>query len=62
MPASPAVPARALRRRVGRHEIIWQSEEMRRTMTQVERVATGVYLLKPMSSRKGSYDTSDYDS
>ncbi|MBL0160942.1 MAG: sigma-54-dependent Fis family transcriptional regulator [Bryobacterales bacterium] len=30
-----------LRRRVGRHEIVWQSEAMRRTMAQVERVAAG---------------------
>jgi cell division inhibitor SepF len=28
----------------------------------MERVATGVYLLKPVSSRKSSYDSSDYDS
>lgn len=32
---------RELRRRVGRHEIVWKSEAMRRVMTQVDRVATG---------------------
>ncbi|MGC4053192.1 MAG: sigma-54 dependent transcriptional regulator [Paludibaculum sp.] len=32
---------RELRQRVGRHEIVWESEPMRRVMTQVERVATG---------------------
>jgi two-component system nitrogen regulation response regulator NtrX len=31
-----------LRARVGRHEIIWRSEAMRRVMSQVERVAAGV--------------------
>jgi two-component system, NtrC family, nitrogen regulation response regulator NtrX len=30
-----------LRRRAGRHEIVWKSEAMRRTMLQVERVAAG---------------------
>jgi len=30
-----------LRRRVGRHEIVWKSDLMRRTMAQVERVAAG---------------------
>ena len=30
---------RQLRQRVGKHEIIWKSEPMRRVMTQVERVA-----------------------
>jgi two-component system nitrogen regulation response regulator NtrX len=30
---------RQLRRRVGRHEIVWQSEAMRRVMAQVDRVA-----------------------
>jgi DNA-binding NtrC family response regulator len=30
-----------LRRRVGRHEIVWKSDVMRRTMAQVERVAAG---------------------
>ncbi len=28
-----------LRRRVGRHDIIWRSEPMRRVMAQVDRVA-----------------------
>jgi DNA-binding NtrC family response regulator len=32
---------RELRARVGRHEIIWRSEAMRRVMSQVERVAKG---------------------
>jgi two-component system, NtrC family, nitrogen regulation response regulator NtrX len=32
---------RELRARVGRHEIVWQSEAMRRVMSQVERVAAG---------------------
>ncbi|MGH9673825.1 MAG: sigma-54-dependent transcriptional regulator [Bryobacteraceae bacterium] len=32
---------RELRRRVGRHEIIWASEPMRRVMAQVDRVAGG---------------------
>ena len=32
---------RELRARVGRHEIIWRSEAMRRVMSQVERVAAG---------------------
>ena len=32
---------RELRKRVGRHEIVWQSEAMRRVMEQVERVASG---------------------
>jgi DNA-binding NtrC family response regulator len=32
---------RELRARVGRHEIIWKSEAMRRVMSQVERVAAG---------------------
>jgi two-component system nitrogen regulation response regulator NtrX len=32
---------RELRARVGRHEIIWSSEAMRRVMSQVERVAAG---------------------
>jgi DNA-binding NtrC family response regulator len=32
---------RELRQRVGRHEIVWKSDAMRRVMTQVERVATG---------------------
>ena len=32
---------RELRRRAGKHEIIWKSEAMRRTMAQVERVAAG---------------------
>jgi DNA-binding NtrC family response regulator len=31
---------RQLRRRVGRHEIVWKSEAMRRVMAQVDRVAT----------------------
>jgi len=30
---------RQLRRRVGRHELVWQSEAMRRVMAQVDRVA-----------------------
>ena len=30
-----------LRRRAGRHEIVWKSDAMRRTMLQVERVAAG---------------------
>jgi two-component system nitrogen regulation response regulator NtrX len=30
-----------LRKRVGRHEIVWASEAMRRVMSQVERVANG---------------------
>jgi DNA-binding NtrC family response regulator len=30
-----------LRRRVGKHEIVWKSEAMRRTLTQVDRVAAG---------------------
>src|SRR4029077_9846882 len=30
---------RQLRQRVGKHEIIWKSEAMRRVMEQVERVA-----------------------
>ena len=32
---------RELRERVGRHEIVWQSDAMRRVMAQVERVAAG---------------------
>src|SRR5579862_903189 len=32
---------RELRARVGRHEIVWRSEAMRRVMAQVERVAPG---------------------
>jgi two-component system nitrogen regulation response regulator NtrX len=32
---------RELRARVGRHEIVWRSEAMRRVMSQVERVAKG---------------------
>jgi DNA-binding NtrC family response regulator len=32
---------RELRARVGKHEIVWKSEAMRRVMTQVERVAPG---------------------
>src|SRR5712691_8196992 len=32
---------RELRARVGRHEIVWRSEAMRRVMAQVERVAAG---------------------
>ena len=32
---------RDLRKRVGRHEIVWASEAMRRVMAQVERVAAG---------------------
>ena len=32
---------RELRARVGRHEIVWKSEAMRRVMAQVERVAAG---------------------
>jgi two-component system, NtrC family, nitrogen regulation response regulator NtrX len=32
---------RELRKRVGRHEIVWESEAMRRVMDQVERVAAG---------------------
>lgn len=32
---------RELRARVGRHEIVWKSDAMRRAMAQVERVATG---------------------
>ena len=32
---------RDLRARVGKHEIVWESEAMRRVMTQVERVAAG---------------------
>ncbi len=32
---------RELRARVGRHEIVWRSEAMRRVMTQVTRVAAG---------------------
>lgn len=32
---------RELRARVGKHEIVWKSEEMRRVMAQVERVAPG---------------------
>jgi DNA-binding NtrC family response regulator len=32
---------RDLRARVGRHEIVWRSEAMRRVMAQVERVAAG---------------------
>src|SRR5437762_11520654 len=32
---------RELRARVGKHEIVWQSERMRRVMLQVERVAAG---------------------
>jgi two-component system, NtrC family, nitrogen regulation response regulator NtrX len=32
---------RDLRQRVGRHEIIWKSDAMRRVMAQVERVAAG---------------------
>jgi len=32
---------RELRKRVGRHEIVWSSDAMRRVMTQVERVAAG---------------------
>jgi two-component system nitrogen regulation response regulator NtrX len=32
---------RDLRQRVGKHEIVWRSEAMRRVMTQVEKVATG---------------------
>src|SRR5258706_793191 len=32
---------RELRARVGRHEIIWKSDAMRRVMSQAERVATG---------------------
>ncbi|MBI5282607.1 MAG: sigma-54-dependent Fis family transcriptional regulator [Candidatus Solibacter usitatus] len=32
---------RDLRRRVGRHEIVWRSDAMRRTMDQVGRVAAG---------------------
>jgi two-component system nitrogen regulation response regulator NtrX len=32
---------RELRARVGRHEIIWRSDAMRRVMSQVERVAAG---------------------
>ena len=32
---------RELRARVGRHEIVWRSEAMRRVMAQVERVAEG---------------------
>ena len=32
---------RELRARLGRHEIVWKSEPMRRVMAQVERVATG---------------------
>jgi two-component system nitrogen regulation response regulator NtrX len=31
---------RQLRRRVGRHELVWQSEAMRRVMAQVDRVAS----------------------
>lgn len=32
---------RDLRRRAGKHEIVWKGDAMRRTMTQVERVAAG---------------------
>src|SRR5215813_3118357 len=32
---------RELRARVGKHEIVWQSERMRRVMSQVERVVAG---------------------
>src|ERR1700731_1844557 len=32
---------RELRARVGRHEIVWSSDAMRRVMSQVERVAAG---------------------
>src|SRR5580765_4140457 len=32
---------RELRARVGRHEIVWKSDAMRRVMSQVERVASG---------------------
>ena len=32
---------RDLRRRLGRHEIVWRSEAMRRVMSQVERVGAG---------------------
>ncbi len=32
---------RELRRRAGKHEIVWKSDAMRRTMQQVERVAAG---------------------
>src|SRR5207245_4854492 len=32
---------RELRARVGRHEIVWKSDAMRRVMAQVERVAPG---------------------
>src|SRR5437879_13913191 len=32
---------RDLRARVGRHEIVWKSDAMRRVMAQVERVAPG---------------------
>src|SRR3989454_11197161 len=32
---------RDLRARVGKHEIVWQSEPMRRVMAQVQRVAAG---------------------
>ena len=32
---------RELRKRVGKHEIVWESDAMRRVMAQVERVASG---------------------
>ena len=48
---------RQLRQRVGKHEIIWKSEAMRRVMAQVERVAaseTRVCILGETGHRQGA--------